>query len=376
MPPGPPSKAGLVLSAGASALGYHPHPMPMAINSTAYRGRPGCVNCGFCAIGCAINAKGSTAVTAVRDALLTGNCTLLAECCVVGIDTEPSGARASAVRYLDASGAPQTLTAEHILVAANAIETPRLLLASTSASHPDGLGNGSGLVGTHLMFHIVMSAIGVFAEEVRSYRGRVITHAMGDFTVTPPAAGALRGGYVELGGAVHPVEEGTMYPWRLAKTLMTQGTYRRCIAAVGMIGEDAPVRENRVELDPGARDVYGRPVARITYARHPADQALVDTYMPRLSEIARAAGAVDVMEIDFAVRDGAPQTRHLHGTTRMGTDPASSVTDPWGRLHEVENVWICDGGTWPTSGAFNPTLTQQALALRTAARIDALYPRP
>jgi choline dehydrogenase-like flavoprotein len=55
----------------------------------------------------------------------------------------------------------------------------------------------------------------------------------------------------------------------------------------------------------------------------------------------------------------------------MGTDPAASVCDPWGRLHDVANVWIADGGTWPTSAAFNPVLTQQALAWRTAAYMVA-----
>ena len=65
--------------------------------------------------------------------------------------------------------------------------------------------------------------------------------------------------------------------------------------------------------------------------------------------------------------DGVPDTKHLLGTARMGTDPGLSVTDRWGRLHDVENVWLADGSIWSTSGAFNPTLTQQALAYRTAA---------
>jgi choline dehydrogenase-like flavoprotein len=366
MPPGFPSKAGLVLSEGARSLGYHPHAMPMAINSIAYRGRPACVNCGFCGVGCPVNAKGSSAVTAVRDALLTGHCTLFAECCVTGVDVEPSGERASGVRYVDPSGAQRTLTARHVVLAANAIETPRLLLASASAAHPDGLGNSSGLVGRYLMFHIVFGAMGTFPFEIRSYRGRTITHAMGDFIVPDGSKGWVRGGYVELGGSIHPIEEGVSYPWQLHKSLMTDGQYRRRIGGVTMMGEDVPVADNRVTLDPKVRDVYGRPVAHITYARHPHDQAVVDRYMPKLREIAKAAGATDTIDIDFAGLYGAPQTRHLLGTTRMGTDPKSSVTDPWGRLHDVGNVWIADGGVFPTSTAFNPTLTQQALALRTA----------
>ncbi len=83
------------------------------------------------------------------------------------------------------------------------------------------------------------------------------------------------------------------------------------------------------------------------------------------------------MEEDGAARTGIPDTKHLLGTTRMGTDPTRSVTDPWGRLHDLQNVWVADGGVFPTSTAFNPTLTQQALAWRTAAHlVDAEDPRP
>ena len=366
MPPGFPSKAGLVLSEGARSHGYHPHPMPMAINSIAYGGRPACVNCGFCGVGCPVNAKGSTAVTAVREALRSGHAALFAEHCVTVVLVEPSGERATGVACIDPKGARVELRGKHVIVAANAIETPRLLFASASAKHPDGLGNSSGLVGRYLMFHLVFGAMGTFPYELRSYRGRTITHAMSDFVVDDGSKGWVRGGYVELGGSIHPIEEGTSYPWALHKGLAVDGKYRRRVGGVTMMGEDVPVADNRVTLDPKVRDVYGRPVARVAYARHPHDQAVVDRYMPKMKAIALASGATDTIEIDFAGLYGAPQTRHLLGTTRMGTDAKASVVDPLGRLHDVENVWIADGGVFPTSTAYNPTLTQQALAWRTA----------
>jgi choline dehydrogenase-like flavoprotein len=358
MPPGYPAKSGVVLAKGASALGYHPHAMPMAINSVFYRGRPGCVNCGFCPMGCPVNAKGSTAVTAVRDALRTGNVTMLVETCVTSITTDAAKGHATGVNVIDPEGATRSITAKHVIVAANAIETPRLLLDS-------GIGNSSGLLGRNLMFHIVFATIAVFPDEIDSYRGRPITHAMADFTV--PDADGFRGGYVELGGELHPLEEGTSYPWLLHKGLMTEGKWRRRIASVSMIGEDVPVRTNRVELDPKVRDVYGRAAPRIVYARHPKDQAMVDHFFPKLDAIAKAAGAVEIRRVDFVDQDGRPESKHLLGTARMGTDAKASVTNPWGRLHDVDNLWICDGSLWPTSTGFNPTLTQQAMAWRTAA---------
>lgn len=369
MPPGFRSKVGELLSAGARALGYHPHPMPVAINSIPYGGRPACQNAGFCNIGCPTNAKGSTAVTAIHSALRTGRLTLLSECCVSALRTEPSGEQIGAVDYLDPTGAPATVRGRQVILALNAIETPRLLLSSSNAAHPDGIGNRSGLLGRNLMFHLVLTAAGIFDEEVRSYRSRVSTHGFSDFTVDDGSPDFVRGGYVELGGFIHPVEEGINYPLLLHRDLMLSGRYRRRIGTVTLIGEDVPVRDNRVDLDPSVRDVYGRAVARVTYARHAHDQAVADRYLPKLAEVARAAGAVEVLQIDEAQREGAPNTRHLLGTTRMGTDPETSVTDSFGRLHDVDNAWIADGGIWPTSSAFNPTLTQQALAWRTADRI-------
>ena len=366
MPPGRPPKAAAVLSKGAKTLGYHPHPMPMANNSIAYGGRPACVDCGFCSSGCPIDAKGSTAVTVIRAAQLTGNLTLLSETCVTQLLTTADGGHATGVTVIGPDGATQTLTAPQIILAANAIETPRLLLASANAAHPDGLGNSSGLLGRNLMFHTVFAAIGVFDDEIRSYRSRVVTHAMADFTVSDGSPGYLRGGYVELGGQTGPIDMGISVPRQVHKDIMVPGRYRRKISSVSMMGEDMPQLTNRVELDPKVRDVYGRPVARVTYVRHKRDQALIDYYMPKLHAIAVAAGAVEVLEIDFVAQDGVPESKHLMGTTRMGVDPQLSVTDPFGRLHDVDNVWIADGGVYPTSTGFNPTLTQQALAHRMA----------
>jgi choline dehydrogenase-like flavoprotein len=367
MPPGYEPKGATVLKRGADRLGLHAHPMPMAVNSIFYRGRPACVNCGFCAFGCPVNAKGSTAVTVVRDAVLTGNLTLLTECCAIRVETDATGRRATGVRYIDGAGAQQVITADHVIIAGNAIETPRLLLLSANDAHPDGLGNSSGLVGRCLMFHIVFSAIGTFDEEIRTYRGRVVTHALADFTQPDGTVDWIRGGYTELGGSIHPVEEGIRYPWVLHKPLMVDGSFLKRISNVTMIGEDVPVASNRVDLDPTVRDVYGQPVARVTYARHPRDQELVNRYLPKLVEIARASGATSVMTYDFHREEGIPDTKHLLGTTRMGSDPATSVTNAWGRLHDVDNVWIADGALYATGTGFNPTLTQQALAWRTAA---------
>jgi gluconate 2-dehydrogenase alpha chain len=263
---------------------------------------------------------------------------------VVAVETDSSGAHATGVRYLDARGQLQRVTADQVILALNAIETPRLLLTSTSAAHPDGLGNSSGLVGRYLMFHVIFESLGVFPQPIRSYRSREATHALSDFIHDDGSPNWIRGGYVELGGYIHPVTEGVQYPWVVHEQLFKTGTYRNHIAAASMIGQDVPVVTNAVDLDPTVRDVYGRPAPRITYARHPHDQAVVDAYLPKLTAIVQAAGSTSVLEIDDAKREGTYQTKHLMGTTRMGSDPTKAVCDPFGRLHDVDNVWIADAG--------------------------------
>jgi choline dehydrogenase-like flavoprotein len=90
-----------------------------------------------------------------------------------------------------------------------------------------------------------------------------------------------------------------------------------------------------------------------------------------LSDIFRAAGARETR----VLRDANLLGTHLLGTCRMGTDPKTSVCNPFGRTHDIENLFIADGSVFPTATPANPTLTIQALATRTAFHIDSLLSR-
>jgi choline dehydrogenase-like flavoprotein len=105
---------------------------------------------------------------------------------------------------------------------------------------------------------------------------------------------------------------------------------------------------------------------RVTYANHAFELGARDFYIPKMLAIAEAAGAQFGL---VAPIDSPSQSRHILGTLRMGDDPATSVCDRLGKLHDVPNVWCADGGLFPTSSGFNPTLTIQALALWVAANI-------
>jgi len=373
MPPGYPKYSSLLLADAAKRLGYHPYPAPIAINSVAYRGRPACANCGFCGgMGCAINAKGSTAVTAIRDALLTGNCELRPNIFVYRLDTNSAGTRIESVEYIDPKGEKVVQQGGIFILACNAIESARLCLLSANSAHPSGLGNRSDMVGRNLMFHHEHLTIGVFPNRIHGHRGRTNSHAMDDFNSDPDDPNKVfGGGVVELGGALQPIAyaKHLLLIGKSHKSWMRESEFLAHISALNLIGEDPPVLTNRVDLDPKVRDVYGFPVARITYKSHPNDQIAAEYYRPKIEEIVWEAGAITVLWVDDVRPRFGPSSNHISGTLRMGTDPDRSVTDPYGRFHDVENLYCADGGLFVTSTGYNPTLTQQALAARQAHHI-------
>ena len=114
-------------------------------------------------------------------------------------------------------------------------------------------------------------------------------------------------------------------------------------------------------------DAWGLPVARITLKPHPNDLAQGRFLIDRNAEILEAAGATQVQKVYIERVTG--NCSHQHGTTRMGDDPATSVLDPWCRAHEVDNLYVVDGGSFPTATGANPTLTIMANAWRVAEHI-------
>ncbi len=222
MPPGPPMYVATVLSEGARAKGYTPFPYPTAVNSGPYAGRPPCVDCGFCGgYGCPNNAKGSPAVTTLREALLSGNCQVRFECMVTRL-LHSDGRHVSGVEYIDGDGRRQQAVADQFILSASAIESARLCLLSDPGGV--GLGNSSGLVGRNLMFHFQTLAIGIFKQRFHGDRGRSVTHGMADFRGVLPGgtaidAAARLGGIIEFGTNSNAIDEAKQWvsritPWR------------------------------------------------------------------------------------------------------------------------------------------------------------------
>jgi len=373
MPPGAPMYGATLSVPAAEKLGYHPYAAPTGANSVPYDGRPACNNCGFCAFyGCPIHAKGDP-VAPLQRALLTGRAQLRPETFVSKINVR--NGRATGVDYLDSSGETHTQTARHVVLAAGAMETPRLLLLS-NFEHP--------LIGRHLMFHFQTLVMAGMPQRMHPHRGRAVTHVHDDHMIPDDLSRAaareaglrwMRGGMVEHCGPAGPIMESKIYPWGPDhKNSMRDSSLRDRMWGFTMQGEDLPQPTNRIDLDPSIKDVRGFPVARSTYKSHPFELAASAHYGPRLAAILDEMGAewtITTTSPDPGFPYGGfispvPNSKHVMGTARMGTDPSTSVTDPYGRLHDVPNVVVADSSVFVTSSGYGPTLTLVALALRAA----------
>jgi gluconate 2-dehydrogenase alpha chain len=387
MPFGPPQYSSLLEAGGAEAIGLHPYPVPMAINSVPYDGRPACNNCGFCShYGCPIHAR-IGGLAPLRRALLAG-AELRAEAFVSRIERQ--GSRATGVTWIDSAGKEHTEKADLVVIAANAIESARLALLSE-------LPDPEGVLGRYLMMHWFTAGFAIFLDQrVHAWRGRSTTHAVDDFA-DPEFPGArafaqanglpyIRAGVLELGGTQDPISEAKTYQGLLPilqpekpfgavfKQLMRASLLRDRLAGVEMIAEDLPYRTNAVDLDPKVKDYRGRPVARITFAPGKHELMTQSFYIPLLTALLKASGpqvvaaAVPETSSDmFPIAAGdVPGGAHIMGGLRMSVDPKLGATDGWGRIHTMDNVVVSDGAVFSSSGGHNPTLTIMATALRNA----------
>lgn len=363
LPPVPLGKLGETLAGGFNKLGWHWWPSDSAIATQDYEGRAACINAGPCLTGCAQGAKGSTDITYWPVAIRRG-VTLKTRCRVREITLGADGL-ADGVIYYDADGNERTQRAEVVVLACNGIGTPRLLLNSRSTRFPEGLANRSGMVGHNLMFHPYAMVTGLFDERLEGYKGPMgccVTSQ--EFYETDRARGFVRGYTIETLRGMAPVSTALWgmtlgrIPWGAGHRRAYDEIFDRTAGMV-IICEDLPESHNRVTLDPELVDSDGIPAPKITYRLSENSTKMLAHCVARGKEVLEAAGATET----FAEAPLPIAGWHLMGTARMGTDPATSVVNEWGRAHDVKNLFIIDGSIFVTAAGVNPTNTIQALAL-------------
>lgn len=350
-----------VLKAGAKRVGYKEVTSARtAINPVARKGRPGCQQLAFCNSGCAIGAKWSTLYTEVPAAEATGHFELRKNVMAVGINHDKAG-RVTGVVYTDKSGTMHEQKARAVAVAGNVVETTRILLNSESSMFPDGLGNSTGNVGKHYTRHMFAHALAVMPKPVNYHRGTRQSGLVFDEQNHKPERG-FAGGYI--------IETLGLDPWNVSvgaggwgrdNTVFTENYTN--LAGVFLTGEDPPETVNRISLHPTERDANGLPVPVIEYRDHPNTLAMREHAVKMCKAMFESLGATHFSGGDIPV--GA----HNMGVARMSADPADGVTNRWGQVHDIDNLFVSDGSTFSTSAAANPTLTIVALAIRQADHI-------
>jgi choline dehydrogenase-like flavoprotein len=371
MPPLPYNTEAALLAGAARKIGWHPFPIPMAINSIPYQGRLACIACPHCVgFACEVNAKNSTAVTAIPRALATKHCELRTSCIARRIVTDAQG-RATGLEYFQDDKLFEQPCGT-VVVSCSATESARLLFNSASKLFPQGLGNNNGWVGRNLQGHAYSGAFGVFEQEVFDGLGPAARVACCDFSHNLP--GGLKGGalianefirlpYLYSRRVIPP----DLPAWGAEHKRFVRKNYKRTAALMGPV-QEMPVFDCRVELAPDVKDYWGIPSLRISGNRHPHDIEVGRFIAGKCEQWLKEAGAVITWQ--SVAGTGVSGGQHQAGTCRMGNDPKTSVVDRYCRIHDVDNVYVVDGSVHVNNGGFNPSLTIQAIAYWASASLS------
>ena len=300
----------------------------------------------------------SSVGTTLRLALATGRVTLRTDAIAshLLVDAE---SRACAVACIDrVSRQSFEARGRAFVLCASTIESTRVLLHSTSPSHPKGLGNSSGLLGKNLMDHVAVWVAGGSGAEPR---GEQAPFGGPDSIYIPrrvegEQSPGIRGGYGIWGG--------------IERAVGMEAAGRPCSFFLLSSGEMLPSVDNAVTLSSDRRDAFGLPVPQIACSPGAEDLALAQDAKQLLRRLAEVGGLEVTLESEAPLEAGL--FVHEVGTARMGRDERTSCLDPYNSVWDANNVFVTDGACWPTSAYQNPTLTMLAVTARSCDRIASL----
>jgi len=365
LPPLPFDEQSLAVARAMANRGWHWWPDTNAIVSVPYDGRKSCVQRGTCPTGCNEGAKSSADVTHWGKAVALG-ANLITGARVRRITLDSAGL-ANGAEWVDEAGVEHFQSADVVLVAANGIGTPRLLLNSACREFPDGLANRSGQVGRNLMMHPLAIVWGYFHDEIGPLHNGSTVQSL-QFAEDDPSRGHRLGAK----WALHP---GPLGPLAIAQSVLAEhgpgGDYHKRFGELfgrglhwSIMCEDLPEASNRVVLSKDLTDSSGMPAPKVLYRYSENALKCLDYNVERAVQVFEDAGAWKVQ-----VANPAGGNAHFTGTARMGDDPGRSVVDRWGMSHDVPNLGILDGSVFVTCSPMNPTSTLSALSLRAAERL-------
>jgi gluconate 2-dehydrogenase alpha chain len=374
----------------ADKLGMHPFPHPTGNMSRPYVNSLGvqlgpCSYCGFCEkYGCGNYSKASPQTTILPALMTKPNFTLRTESEVLKVNLSPDGKRATGVTFVDNAGNEFVQPAEMVILSAYVLHNVRLMLLSGIGKPYDPQTN-EGVVGRNYAYQIT-SSVQVFYDRDKILNpfigagalGMVVDDYNGD-NFDHSGLGFIGGGYIAcLTTGGRPIEtsfvpEGTPKWGDQWKHAVRDNYLTSCSLATH--GSVMAHRGNYLDLDPTYRDVYGRPLLRMTFDFTDNEHKMSDYLTDRTVEIAKA---MNPREIKVNRRHGSwdvvpYQTTHNTGGTVMGATPQNSVINTYSQSWDVPNVFVMGSGAFPQNAGYNPTATVAALAYRSAQAIRTQY---
>lgn len=361
MPPFENNREGKVLSEAAKRLGWHPFSIPMLRNSIPYDGRSGCMRNSIC-VGnaCPVEAKNGTHNTVIPVAIKTGNFEVKTGSIVAEVIVNEQG-KATGVKYFDEDGQGHIQTADIVVVSASANETARLLLNSKSKLFPNGAGNNNDWVGRNLQGHAYTGAFGIFDYDILDMAGPGATMAVCDFNHHNEGiigGGLLANEFNRLPYNFTKIRPPRSARWGKEHKDFQRVNYKRVSQVVGPI-QEMPNFESRVSVSPTVKDHWGIPVVQFSGKRHKIDHEHCKFLSQKAEDLLLEAGAVQTWQRIGG--KGSTGGHHQAGTARMGNDKQTSVTNKYGQVHDIDNLFVADGSLIPNNAGFNPSLTIMAL---------------
>lgn len=375
----------LLVKKAADRLGITCVSSRLSVLTESVGGRAPCHYCGQCNRGCTMNSNFSSPTVLIQPALRTGNLTLVTQAMVREVTVDQRGF-ANGVSYIDkTTGRDEHLRAEVVVLAASACSSVRILLNSTSPAYPDGLANGSGQVGRDLSDTTgtdVAGFIPAMTDHVpHNEDGVGGGHIYMPWWLDNEALDFPRGYHIEVWGGLGVPSYGFMggiqgFPGGGGYGARLKDDYRRYYGSVvGFSGRGEMVTnaDSYCEIDPDVVDRWGIPVLRFHWQHTDHEflqvRHMQETFRTLITEMGgEPFGDMPSAESGYGI---APGGRIIHelGGTRMGDDPSDSVLNRWGQAHDVPNLFVADGGPFPSQADKNPTWTILALSMRTAEYI-------
>jgi len=343
--------------------------------SRGWNGRGPCQFRNLCSRGCPFGGYFSSNAATLPSAQATGNLTLVSDAIVTEVIYDPKSNKATGVRVTNALTKSVTeYFARVIFLNASTIATAALLLNSSSAHFPNGLGNSSGQIGHNLMDHFTGTGAGAVLEgmEDKYYSGRKpVGIYIPRFRNLP--GGQSRKDYIRGFGIQG---KGARAEWRdigasapgfgkkFKDQLLSPGPWGMWM---GGWGETLPYFDNKISIDRNNRDPWGLPMVKIDFEYRDNEKAMSKDILESVKEMFATAGFKDINAYSYLQPGGTAV--HEMGTVRMGRDPKTSVLNAWNQLHDVPNVLVTDGSCMTSSGSANPSLTYMALTARACSHV-------